>query len=105
MLAFKTLKPLANRVIIKKVIAETKTKSGIILTSANKGGELNQGTIVAVGPGRVMEDGKIREMNVKVGDAVLLPEYGGAKVTLAEDQELYIYRDDDIMGTLHDPTK
>ena len=47
-MAFKSLKPLANRVIVKKVVAETKTKSGIILTSANKGEQLNQGTIVAV---------------------------------------------------------
>jgi len=42
---------------------------------------------------------------VKVGDVVLLPEYGGSKVTLAGDNEVYIYRDDDIMGTLHDPSK
>ena len=105
MLAFKSLKPLANRVIVKKVVAETKTKSGIILTSANKGEQLNQGTIVAVGPGRVLENGQIRAVSVKVGDIVLLPEYGGSKVVLEGDNELYIYRDDDIMGTLHDPTK
>jgi chaperonin GroES len=42
---------------------------------------------------------------VKVGDTVLLPEYGGSKVILADEQELFIYRDDDILGTLHDPTK
>ena len=105
MLAFKSLKPLANRVIVKKVVAETKTKSGIILTSANKGEQLNQGTIVAVGPGRVLENGQVRAVSVKVGDIVLLPEYGGSKVVLEGDKELYIYRDDDIMGTLHDPTK
>ena len=105
MLAFKTLKPLANRVVIKKVVAETKTKSGIILTSAKQGEQLNQGTIVAVGPGRVLDNGQLRPINVKVGDIVLLPDYGGSKVTLEGDVELYIYRDDDIMGTLHDPTK
>ena len=59
MLAFKTLKPLANRIVIKKVVAETKTKSGIILTSAKKGDRdsVNQGTIIAVGPGRVLDNG------------------------------------------------
>ena len=105
MLAFKTLKPLANRIVVKKVVAETKTKSGIILTSANKGEQLNQGTIIAVGPGRTLENGQIQKVSVQVGDIVLLPEYGGSKVTLDGDNELYIYRDEDIMGTLHDPTK
>ena len=105
MLAFRQLKPLANRVVIKKVVAETKTKSGIILTSASKGDQLNQGTVIAVGPGRRLENGQIQPVNVNVGDIVLLPEYGGAKVTLADDQELYIYRDEDIMGTLHEPVK
>ena len=52
-----------------------------------------------------MEDGTIRETLVKVGDTVLLPEYGGSRVTLADDEELFIYRDDDIMGTLHDPSE
>ena len=47
----------------------------------------------------------MRETMVKVGDTVLLPEYGGSKVTLADDEELFIYRDDDIMGTLHDPSE
>ena len=105
MLAFKTIKPLANRVLIKKVIAETKTKSGIILTAGNKGSELNQGTILAVGPGRLLDNGTLRPVDVKVGDVVLLPEYGGSKITLAEDNDVYLYREEDILGTLHDPTK
>jgi chaperonin GroES len=61
--------------------------------------------VIAVGPGKSLDDGKTRPIMVKVGDTVLLPEYGGSKVILADEQELYIYRDDDIMGTLHDPTK
>ena len=104
MLAFKTLRPLLNRVVIKKAEALTKTKGGIILTSG-KEERLNFGTVLACGPGRHLENGQLRENLVKVGDTVLLPEYGGAKVTLADDEELFIYRDDDIMGTLHDPTK
>lgn len=105
MLAFKTLKPMLNRVVIKKADALTKTKGGIIL-STNKDDKLNFGTVIAVGPGKILEDGKTRACLVKVGDTVLLPEYGGSKVMLgSEDNELFIYRDDDIMGTLHDPTK
>ncbi len=104
MLAFKTLRPLLNRVVVKKAEALTKTKGGIILTSG-KEERLNFGTIIACGPGKTLEDGSVRETLVKVGDTVLLPEYGGSKVTLADDEELFIYRDDDIMGTLHDPSE
>ena len=104
MLAFRTMRPLLNRVVVKKAEAITKTKGGIILTSG-KEERLNFGTVIAVGPGRHQEDGSIRETLVKVGDQVLLPEYGGAKVILADEQELFIYRDDDIMGTLHDPSE
>lgn len=104
MLAFRTLRPLLNRVVVKKAEAITKTKGGIILTSKAEE-KLNFGEIIAVGPGKTLEDGSVRETLVKVGDTVLLPEYGGSKVTLADEQELYIYRDDDIIGTLHDPSQ
>jgi chaperonin GroES len=59
MLAYKTLKPMLNRIVIKKAEAVTKTKAGIILT-ASKGEQLNQGTVVAVGPGKQLENGTIR---------------------------------------------
>lgn len=104
MLAFKTIRPLLNRVVIKKAEALSKTKGGIILTSG-KEEKLNFGTVIAVGPGKSLEDGQTRPILVKVGDTVLLPEYGGSKVILADEQELFVYRDDDILGTLHDPTK
>ena len=104
MLAFRTLRPLLNRVVVKKAEALTKSKGGIILTSG-KEERLNIGTVMAVGPGKILEDGSVRATMVKVGDTVLLPEYGGSKVTLADEQELFIYRDDDVMGTLHDPSE
>ena len=94
MLAFKTLRPLLNRVVVKKAEALTKTKGGIILTSG-KEERLNFGTVMAVGPGKTLDNGTVRPPMVNVGDTVLLPEYGGAKVTLAEDEELFIYRDED----------
>ena len=105
MLAFKTLRPLLNRVIVKKALVETKTKSGIILSSGKNEEKLNFGVVMACGPGKNLEDGSIRATLVKVGDTVLLPEYGGSRVTLADDEELFIYRDDDVMGTLHDPSE
>jgi chaperonin GroES len=66
---------------------------------------LNFGKVVAVGPGRVLENGQVKAITVKEGDTVLLPEYGGSKVILGDEKEYYLYRDDDLMGTLHDPTK
>jgi chaperonin GroES len=104
MIAFKKLRPLMNRVLIKKAEPLTKTKGGILLPE-NKAEQLNFGTVIAVGPGRTLDNGQVRPCFVKEGDTVLLPEYGGSKVQLADEQEYFIYRDDDIMGTLHDPTK
>ena len=104
MLAFKTLRPLLNRVVVRKAEALTKTKGGIILTSG-KEERLNQGEVLAVGPGKTLDNGTVRATMVKVGEIVLLPEYGGSKIILADEEEVFIYRDDDIMGTLHDPTK
>ena len=105
MLAFKTLRPLLNRVVVKKAVAETKTKAGIILSSGKNTEKLSFGKVISVGPGKSNDDGTIRAPLVQVGDTVLLPEYGGSKVTLAGEEDFFIYRDDDIMGTLHDPSE
>jgi chaperonin GroES len=104
MIAFKKLRPLMNRVLIKKAEPLTKTKGGILLPES-KQEQLNFGTVVAVGPGKTLDNGQVRPVTVKEGDTVLLPEYGGSKVTLGDEQDYYIYRDDDLMGTLHDPSK
>ena len=103
-LAFKNLKPLLNRIVVKKVEPITKTKAGIILTQKAEQ-QLNYGQVIAAGAGKVLDNGQVRPMSVAVGDTVLLPEYGGQKVTLADEQDVWIYRDDDIVGTLHDPAK
>lgn len=100
MIGFKRLQPLLNRVLIKKVEPVTKTKGGILLPES-KAEQLNYGTVIEAGPGR-HESGVFRETNVKKGDTVLLPEYGGSRVTLADEQEYFIYRDDDILGLLHE---
>lgn len=104
MIAFNKLRPLMNRVLIKKADILTKTKGGILLPEKS-GEQLNFGTVIAVGPGKTMENGSIRSCFVKEGDTVLLPEYGGSKVTLGDKQDYFLYRDDDIMGTLHEPSK
>ena len=89
------LKPLADRVIIKLVEAEEKTKSGIILTGAAKE-KPEVAEVVAVGPGG-MVDGKEVTMTVKPGDKVITSQYAGTKVTL-EDVEYVVVRQGDILA-------
>ena len=97
-LNFRRLRPLLNRIIVQKPEATKVSKGGIILKSQE---QVAWGTVVAVGPGRVMENGQMREVNVAVGDNVLLPEYGGSAVKL-DGEEYHIYRDDDIVGVLEE---
>jgi len=96
---FKSLRPLLNRVLIAKPEATNISKGGIIL---KKEEEVSYGTVVAVGPGRRGEDGKIIPMTLKVGDNVLLPSYGGSSVKLSDGKDLNIYRDDEIVGLLEE---
>tara|TARA_B110000305_G_C18888846_1_gene380962 strand:+ start:68 stop:385 length:318 start_codon:yes stop_codon:yes gene_type:complete len=99
-LAFGKLRPLLNRIVVKKPDASKVSKGGIILKSQEVAA---WGKVVAIGPGRMLENGELRPMMVKVGDDVLLPEYGGSSIKLgAEKEELFIYRDDDIMGVLEE---
>lgn len=69
---------------MQRLAAETKTKAGIMLPEKSIGKVL-QGTVVAVGPGSRLDNGSVVATAVNVGDKVLLPEYGGTKVTLAEE--------------------
>lgn len=101
MLPFRRLAPLMNRILVKKVEPITKTKSGILLPD-NGSEQLNYATIVQAGPGKTDSKGKHTPMLVKEGDTVLLPEYGGHKITLGDEKEYFLYRDDDILGVLSD---
>ncbi|KAJ0094946.1 hypothetical protein Patl1_15413 [Pistacia atlantica] len=104
----KRLLPTLNRVLIEKIIPPSKTNAGILLPEKSSkasilccGFRLNSGTVVAVGPGARDKDGKTIPVCFKEGDTVLLPEYGGTQVKLGE-KEYHLYRDEDILGTLHD---
>ena len=90
------LRPLADRVIVKPMEAEETTKGGIILPDTAKEKPI-EGTIVAVGPGRVTEDGKSIKMEVKVGDKVLYGKYSGTEVTV-EGEDYLIMRESDIFA-------
>jgi chaperonin GroES len=90
------IKPLADRVIIKPAVAEERTKGGIILPDTAKEKPV-VGEIVAVGPGKVSDDGKKIAMEVKVGDKVLYGKYSGTEVTY-EGEEYLIMREADIFA-------
>ncbi|XP_066301347.1 10 kDa heat shock protein, mitochondrial-like [Branchiostoma lanceolatum] len=94
--ALKSFIPLFDRVLVQKLAAETTTKGGIMLPEKAVGKVLDA-TVVAVGPGSRNSSGELVVCSVKAGDRVLLPEYGGTKLKL-EDQEYHLFRDGDILG-------
>ena len=89
------IKPLGDRVVIKKLEAESTTKSGIVLTGTAKD-QPQEAEVMAVGPGAVV-DGKRVEMEVKVGDKILYSKYAGTDVKVA-GEEYIILRQDDILA-------
>ncbi|MDH5695685.1 MAG: co-chaperone GroES [Dehalococcoidia bacterium] len=90
------LQPLADRVIIKPIEKEEVTKGGIVLPDTVKE-KPQEGKVLAVGPGRLSEDGKRIAMDVKVGDVVVYAKYGGTEIKV-DDEELVILRESDILA-------
>jgi chaperonin GroES len=91
-------RPLHDRVAVKRVAEEEKTKGGIIIPDTAKE-KPQEGQIVAVGPGARGEDGKIVALDVKVGDRVLFGKWSGTEVKL-DGEELMIMKESDLMGVL-----
>ncbi|TAM12588.1 MAG: co-chaperone GroES [Nevskiaceae bacterium] len=92
------LRPLHDRVIVKRVEKEEKSAGGIIIPDQAKEKPL-KAEVVAVGPGKRTDDGKVHPVDVKVGDKVLIGKYSGTEVTLDKD-ELVVLREDDIMAVI-----
>ena len=90
------LQPLADRVLVKPIEKEEKTKSGIYLPDTAKE-KPQEGEVLAVGPGKVSDDGKRIVMDLKVGDIVIYAKYGGTEVKI-DDEELIILRESDILA-------
>jgi chaperonin GroES len=86
---------LGDRILIRRAPKEVKTASGIILPGSTK--DPNEGTVVAVGPGEKDVTGQLHPTTVAIGDTVLLPEYGGMKVKI-HDEELFLFRESEILG-------
>jgi len=92
------LRPLGDRVLVKRIDSEEKTKGGIIIPDSAKEKPL-EGEVVAVGPGRVYDNGQAKPMSVKVSDRVLFAKYAETEVKL-EGQSFLLLREDDILGVL-----
>jgi chaperonin GroES len=92
------IRPLQDRVIVQRVQEEERTKGGIIIPDTAKE-KPQEGKVVAVGKGKVNDDGKLIPLDVKVGDRILFGKYSGSEVKL-EGEELLIMREDDILGVL-----
>jgi len=90
------LQPLGDRLVVKPVEREEMTKGGIVLPDTAKE-KPQEGEVLAVGPGRLSEDGKRIAMDVKVGDRVIYAKYGGTEIRI-EDEELVILRESDILA-------
>jgi len=98
--AFKRFVPLADRILVQKLKADVKSAGGILLPESAKQ-EVNQGKVLAVGPGRRNPKGELVPMGTKVGDTVVVPRYGGTDLKL-EEEDYHIYRDEDIVGIVKD---
>jgi len=92
------VRPLQDRVVVQRIEEEEKTKGGIIIPDTAKE-KPQEGKVVAVGNGKVMENGSRQSMDVKVGNRILFSKYAGTEIKI-DGQEYLIMREDDILGIL-----
>ena len=92
------IRPLQDRIVVKRLEGESVTKGGIIIPDTAKEKPI-QGRVVAVGNGKILKDGKIRPLDVKVGDVILFGKYSGNEVKLDGEDHVLI-REDDVLAVL-----
>jgi chaperonin GroES len=92
------IRPLYDRVVVTRIAEEEKTKGGIIIPDTAKEKPV-EGKVLAVGTGRVLEDGAVRKLDIAVGDRVLFGKYSGTEVNINGEEHL-ILREDDILGVV-----
>ena len=92
------IRPLQDRILVKRIDEEEKTKGGIIIPDTAKE-KPSEGKVVAVGKGKVSEDGKLTPLDVKKGDRILFSKYSGTEVNIEGDEHLII-REDDVLGVI-----
>ena len=93
------IQPLGDRVVVKALEAEEKTKGGIVLPDTAKE-KPQEGKVIAVGKGKTLEGGTIQPLEVKVGDKILYGKYSGTEVTTKQGEELLIMREEDILAII-----
>ncbi len=92
------IRPLQDRVIVKRMEEETTSSGGIVLPDSATEKPI-RGEVIAVGPGKILDSGEKRPLEVKVGDTVLFGKYSGTEVKL-DEEELLVMREEDIMGVI-----
>lgn len=92
------LKPLSDRILVKRIDGEAKTKGGIIIPDSAQE-KPQEAEVVAVGEGKVLENGQVRKLSVKAGDRVLLSKYSGSEIKLDGTEHL-IVREDDVLAVV-----
>jgi len=90
------IRPLQDRIIVKRIDEEETTKGGIIIPDSAKE-KPQEGKVIAVGKGKILEDGKLQKLDVKKGDRVLFSKYSGTEINI-EGEEHLIIREDDVLG-------
>jgi len=90
------IRPLQDRILVKRIEEEEKTKGGIIIPDTAKE-KPSEGRVIAVGKGKVTDDGKVHPLDVKKGDRILFSKYSGTEVQV-EGEEHIIIREDDVLG-------
>ena len=93
------IKPLGDRIVVKVLEAENKSKGGIVLPDSAKE-KPQEAKVVAVGKGKVLENGTVSAPEVKVGDKVIFGKYSGNEITTKEGEDLLILREDDILAII-----
>lgn len=94
------IRPLHDRVIVRRLEEERKSPGGIVIPDTATEKPI-QGKVVAVGKGKILENGEVRPMDVKVGDRVLFGKYSGTEVKIAGEEYL-VLREEDLMGVIED---
>lgn len=94
------IKPLSDKILVQRLEAETKTAGGIVLPDSAKE-KPQQGKIVSVGPGKTLEDGSVKKMQVKKGDKVLFTSYAGTEIKVSGKEHL-IMNESDILAIIED---
>ena len=92
------IRPLQDRLIVKRTAEEEKTKGGIIIPDTAKEKPI-EGKVIAAGNGKVLEDGKVRPLDVKAGDRILFSKYAGTEIKIDGEEHL-IMREEDILGVI-----